>query len=51
MDWIYKHDLTFCSIEETDLRDKDRYYHRVKGWETIFQAYGPKKQAGTAILT
>jgi hypothetical protein len=25
--------------------DKDRHYHRVKGWKTIFQANGPKKQA------
>jgi exonuclease III len=26
------------------------YYLRVKGWETIFQANGPKKQVGIAIL-
>jgi hypothetical protein len=32
------------------LSDKDRYYLRVKGWKTIFQANGPKKQAGVAIL-
>jgi hypothetical protein len=25
-------------------------YLRVKGWKTIFQANGPKKQAGVAIL-
>jgi hypothetical protein len=31
------------------LRDKDRHYLRVKGWKTIFQADGPKKQAGVAI--
>ena len=29
---------------------KDRHYFRVKGWKTIFQANGPKKQAGLAIL-
>jgi hypothetical protein len=29
---------------------KDRHYLRVKGWKTIFQANGPKKQAGVAIL-
>ena len=33
-----------------NLRDKDRHYLRVKGWETIFQANGLKKQAGVAIL-
>jgi hypothetical protein len=27
-----------------------RYYLRVKGWRTIFQANGLKKQAGGAIL-
>ena len=26
-------------------REKDRHYLRVKGWKTIFQAKGPKKQA------
>jgi exonuclease III len=30
--------------------DKDRHYLRVKGWKIIFQANGPKKQAGIAIL-
>ena len=29
---------------------KDRHYLRIKGWKTIFQANGPKKQAGVAIL-
>jgi exonuclease III len=30
--------------------EKDRHYLRVKGWKTIFQANGLKKQAGVAIL-
>ena len=29
---------------------KDRHYLSVKGWNTIFQANGPKKLAGVAIL-
>jgi hypothetical protein len=29
---------------------KDRHYLRVKGWKTIFQANGPKKQDSVAIL-
>jgi exonuclease III len=37
-------------LQETHLRDKYRHYLRVKGWKTIFQANGPKKQAGVAIL-
>ena len=32
------------------LSDKDRYYLRVKGWKTVFQANSQKKQAGMAIL-
>jgi exonuclease III len=32
------------------LSEKDRYYLGVKGWKTIFQANGPKKQSGVAIL-
>jgi hypothetical protein len=32
------------------LSDKDRHYHRVKGWKIILQANGPKKQGGIAIL-
>jgi exonuclease III len=49
-DWLHKEDPTFCCILETYHRDKDRHYLRVKGWKTIFQAYGPKKQAGVPIL-
>jgi exonuclease III len=29
---------------------KDKHYLRLKGWKTIFQANGMKKQAGVAIL-
>ena len=49
-DWLHKQDPTFCCLQETHLREKDRHYLRVKGWKTIFQANGPKKQAGVAIL-
>jgi hypothetical protein len=30
---------------------KDKHYLRIKGWKTIFQANGPKKQVGVVILT
>jgi exonuclease III len=49
-DWIHKQDPAFCCIQETHLSDKDRHYLRVKDWKTIFQANGPEKQAGVAIL-
>jgi hypothetical protein len=48
--WIHQQDQAFCCIQQTHLSDKDRHYFRVKGWKTIFQANGPKKQAEVAIL-
>jgi exonuclease III len=50
IDWLHKQGPTFCCLQETHLRDKDRHYLRVKGWKTNFQENGPKKQAGVAIL-
>jgi exonuclease III len=50
IDWLHKQDPPFCCSQETHLREKDRYYLKVKGWKTIFQANGLKKQAGVAIL-
>jgi exonuclease III len=49
-DCLHKQDPTFCCLQQTHLREKDRYYLRVKGWKTILQANGLKKQAGVAIL-
>ena len=49
-DWLNEYDPTFCCLQETHLSNKDRHYLRVKGWKTIFQANGLKKQAGVAIL-
>jgi exonuclease III len=49
-DWLLKQDSTFCCLQETHLSDKSRHYLRVKGWRTIFQPNGLKKQAGVAIL-
>jgi exonuclease III len=49
-DWLHKQDPTFCCLQENHLREKDRHYLRMKGWKTIFQANGLKKQAGVAIL-
>jgi exonuclease III len=49
-DWIHKYNPTFCCLQEINLRGKDRHYLRVKGWKKFFQANGPKKQSGVAIL-
>jgi exonuclease III len=49
-DWLHKQDPAFCNIQESHPRDKDRRYLRIKGWKTILQANGPKKQTGVAIV-
>jgi exonuclease III len=49
-DWLHKQEPTFCCLQETHIREKDRHYLRMKGWKTIFQTNGLKKQAGLAIL-
>ena len=49
-EWIYKQNPAFCCMQKTPLKDKYRYYLRVKGWEKTFQANGLKKQARVAIL-
>ena len=36
--------------QETNLNIKSRHHPRIKGWKRIFQANGPKKQAGVAVL-
>jgi exonuclease III len=50
IDRLHKQDPTFCCLQETHLREKDRHYLRVKGWKNFFQANGPKKQVGVVIL-
>ena len=37
-------------IKETHPNIKNKYHVRVKGWKKIFQANGPKKETGVAIL-
>jgi exonuclease III len=49
-DWLHKQDSTFCCLQETHLKEKERHYLRVKGWKTIFQANDLQKQAVVAIL-
>jgi exonuclease III len=50
IDWLHIQDTTFCCLQESHLREKDRHYLRMKGCKTIFQANDLKKQAGVAIL-
>jgi exonuclease III len=48
--WIKKLDPTICCLQETYLIDRNKHWLRVKGWKKIYQANGPQKQAGVAIL-
>jgi exonuclease III len=48
--WIKKEDPTICCLQETHLIDRNKHWLRVKGWKKIYQANGPPKQAGVAIL-
>jgi exonuclease III len=48
--WIKKEDLTICCLQETHFINRNKHWLRVKGWKTIYQSNGPRKQAGVAIL-
>jgi len=48
--WIKKEDSTICCLQETHLTDRNKHRLMMKGWKKIYQANGPQKQAGVAIL-
>ena len=48
--WIRKHDPHICCLPETHLRTKHLHRLKVKVWKQIYQANGPGKKAGVAIL-
>jgi exonuclease III len=48
--WIKKEDPTICCLQETHLVERNKHWLRVKGWKKTYQANGPWKQAGVAIL-
>jgi exonuclease III len=50
MNRIKKKDPTIYCLQETHLTDGNKYRLRMKGWKKIYQANGPRKQAGLAIL-
>jgi exonuclease III len=50
MKWIKKEDPTICCLQETHLTERNKHRLRKKGWKKIYQANGPRKQAGVAIL-
>jgi exonuclease III len=48
--WIKKEYPRICCLQETHLIDRNKHKLRIKGWKKIYQANGPRKQAGVAIL-
>jgi exonuclease III len=48
--WIKKEDPKICYLQETHLMDRNKHWLRVKGQKKIYQANGPRKQEGVAIL-
>jgi exonuclease III len=48
--WIKKQDPTIFCLQETNLIDRNKQRLKMKGWKIIYQANGPRKQAGIAIL-
>ena len=50
IEWIRKHDLSICSLQETHFRPKDTFRLKVRGWRTIYHENGQQKKVGVAIL-
>jgi exonuclease III len=48
--WIKKENPTICHLQKTQLIDRNKHWLRVKAWKKIYQANGPQKQAGVAII-
>ena len=49
-EWMPKQDPYICCLQETDLKTRDTYRLKVKGWEKIFHANSDQKKAEIAIL-
>ena len=49
-EWIQKEDPYICCLQENNLKTRDTYRLKVKGWKKIFHGNGDQKKAGVAIL-
>ena len=49
-EWIQKQDPYICCLQETNLKTRDTYRLKGKGWKKIFHANRDQKKAGVAIL-
>ena len=50
VEWIQKQDPYICCLQETQVRPRDTYRLKVRGWKKTFHANGNQKKAGVAIL-
>ena len=48
--WIQKQDPYICCLQETNLKPRDTYRLKVKGWKKISHANGDQKKPGVTIL-
>jgi exonuclease III len=48
--WIKKKDPKICCLQGAHLINRNKHRLRKKGWKKIYQANGPRKQVGVAIL-
>jgi exonuclease III len=48
--WIKKEDPIICGLQETHHINRNKHRLRMKVWKKIYQANGPRKQAGVTIL-
>ena len=49
-EWIKIQDPYICCLQETNLKTRDTYRLKVKGWTKIFHANRDQQKAGVAIL-
>ena len=49
-EWIQKQDPYICCLQETNLKTRDTYRLKVKGWKKIFHTNRDQNKAGKAIL-
>ena len=49
-EWIQKQDPYICCLQKTQLKTREAYRLKMKGWKKIFHTNGNQKNAGVAIL-
>ena len=47
-EWIQQQDPNICCLQETELKTRDTYILKVKGWKKIYHANRDQKKPGVA---